>query len=72
MTTTETLLDWYATARPTITEVEYERMVDRMVHARLRRDRSYLHAENAEEQSAAEERITEEIERELAEVFEVA
>lgn len=52
-------------ARRTITEAEAEAMADRRVMARLAHDRGYRHACNAEEQAEAEERIGEEVWRDL-------
>jgi hypothetical protein len=46
-------------------DVDIERAVDSRVQRRLSTDPRYRNAENAEEQSAAEEAITREVEREL-------
>lgn len=42
-----------------VNDTAFARLLDARVRARLRTDREYLNAENAEEQSAAEARIEE-------------
>lgn len=48
-----------------LTEAQFERMADHMVMRRLSTDTAYLHAENAEAQREAEERIEAEVIAEL-------
>lgn len=43
------------------TQADIEGLVDRIVQRRLAIDSSYLHAETAEEQAEAEQRITAEV-----------
>lgn len=43
-----------------MTESEREAIIDRRVQRRLATDRAYLNAENAEEQAAREQEITDE------------
>lgn len=43
------------------TRADVEGLVDRIVQRRLATDRSYLHAETAEEQAKAEQQITDEV-----------
>jgi hypothetical protein len=53
------------TTRIYITEAAARRLIERRVVRALAASHSYLAAENAEEQAAAEQRITQEIERDV-------
>lgn len=51
-----------ALKRQPISEADYERIWDSRVLHRLRTDPRYLHAENAEDQTEAEDEISREVE----------
>lgn len=53
------------TTRRTITEGEAEKIIDRRLDQALSTSHSYQYAENAEEQAEAEQRLADEIERDV-------
>lgn len=55
----------------TLTESEAERIADRRVQSRMRTDRAYIHAEDAESQHAAEERIEAEVIRDMRAEYDI-
>lgn len=57
--------------KPTLTEAEAERIIDRMVQKKLSYDLAYLHAENAEEQTMREVEITEAVMKDVEEKYEI-
>ena len=59
------------TGKPKLSEADAEAMADRIIWRRLRADRRYLNAENAQEQSIAETQIEVEVWEDIRDRYEV-